>query len=252
MGYINQNAVTETTKYGIWQSAKGYITSPEDQLQSYSDLANTKVKGFRGDLASSTYKVTGKYVAFDGSVQYSIYSLAGKWLGYVDATDQKLATGAQGTIVTDNIGAPYFVTTKKGQTIWSSFDFHKGKSTTAYYQNTYQIRGVYHHANGSDYYSLYDHTGKWMGYINTKNGTQTDKTSGNWQSNNQTVKIAKRGYPIWHRFFNHQVNSTSKLMNKTYRTTGKYHNFNGSWYYSLYSGKTWIGYVNATALRVIK
>ena len=244
VGYINQNAVTVATKAGAWQKASGYVTFGSAKTNAYATTDGNQVKTSGKALAGHTYKVTGKYVGFDGTVKYSIYDNKGKWLGYV--SNVNLTKNAQGTWQPYN---GYFTTTKKGQTMWRNFAYQGGSSTTKYYQDTYQIKGVYYHANGSKYYSLYDNKGKWMGYINASLGSEAKTTGGAWIGNNQTVKITKKGYPLWSGFFTKQLHNTSNLMNQTYKATGKYHNFNGSWYLSLYSGKTWMGYVNATAVK---
>lgn len=246
VGYINQKAVTETTINGKWQSAKGYVTFSDDSVNAYHDLKNTTVLTSASALSGHTYKVTGKYVGFDGTVQYSVYTMAGKWLGYVSGA--KVTQNEQGS------WQPYsgfFTTTKAGKTIWNSFGFQSGNSTTKYLHTTYQIKGVYYHANGTKYYSLYASNGKWMGYINANLGTESKTAGGAWISTHQNVKIAKKNYTIWHGFFTGKSGSTSKMINQIYTVTGKYHHLNGSWYYSLYSGKTWIGYVNAKAVKAL-
>ncbi|WP_390409614.1 GH25 family lysozyme [Lacticaseibacillus jixiensis] len=247
VGYINQKAVTATDQYGAWQSKQGYITFDEAGKTAYRDLAHQTVANKAATLAGHTYRVTGEYRAFSGKVQYSVYTLAGRWLGYVDAANSSLTSNPQGQWVAHN---GYFTTTVKGQKIWSGFDYHSGKSTTTYYQNTYKINGEYFHSNGSKYYSLYDNAGKWMGYVNALNGSETTNAGGAWLKNDQTVKITTKGYPIWRSFFDKQAGSTSSVYGKTYRATGKYHHYNGAWYDSLYSGKTWLGYVNVEALTV--
>lgn len=247
IGYINQNAVTVTNKNGVKQAASGYITFGNSSKIAYSNLDETAVKTSGEKLKGHTYKVTGVYHSYSGQTQYSVYTLNNQWLGYVDASGVKLTANAQGQWVAYS---GYFTTTVKGQTMWSSFGYHGGNSTSTYYQRTYQIKGVYYHTNGAKYYSLYDNYGKWMGYINAGNGFETTSAGGAWIKTRQTVKLTHTGYPIWHGFFSNQVNTTTVLHGKTYTVTGHYHHFNGSWYDSLYSGKKWIGYVNHAAVSV--
>jgi GH25 family lysozyme M1 (1,4-beta-N-acetylmuramidase) len=247
MGYINQNAVTVTDKNGVKQATSGYITFGNANKTGYSNLNDTAVKTSGAKLSGHTYKVTGQYRSYSGKLQYSVYTLKNQWLGYVDGNGVKLTNNAQGQWVAKS---GYFTTTVKGQTMWSSFAYHGGNSTTSYYQQTYKINGVYYHSNGAKYYSLYNNTGKWMGYINAANGTEASNAGGAWIKTNQKVKLTHKGYPIWQGFFSNQVNTTTALYGKTYTVTGHYHHYNGSWYDSLYSGKTWIGYVNAAAVSV--
>ena len=247
MGYVNQDAVTITDKNGIWQPASGYITFKNANDTAYSNLDHTSVKTSGAKLSRHTYKVTGAFRGYSGKLQYSVYTLKNQWLGYVDASDTKLTSNAQGQWIAKS---GYFTTTVKGKTMWNSFAYRDGKSTSNYFQQTYKINGGYYHSNGAKYYSLYNNAGKWMGYVNASDGSESDNASGVWLGVNQKVKLTHRGYWIWNGLFSTKANTTTALYGRTYTVTGHYHHYNGSWYDSLYSGKTWIGYLNADAVSV--
>lgn len=248
-GYINQAGVSVASgTQGAWMKAGGYLTFTDKSVNAYSDFAATAEKTSGASLYGHTYKVTGTYTTFDGVKLYSVYNNDGKWLGYVKASQAKLQANAQGAWIAAN---GYVSTTKKGVTLWSGLNFHNGKSTNSsrYYRKTYQIKGEYWHANGSLYYALYDAKGQLMGYVNAKLVTKVAGQQGQWYSHSGSVEVTSKGYPIWKGFFSDQAGSTSdtKYYRNVYKATGVYYHFNGSTYLSLYSGKTWIGYVNAKA-----
>lgn len=243
-GYINQKAVTVTGKQGVWAKASGYTTFTGGGVSTVTTVGGTSVKTAGNTLAGNTYQITGQYHTFDGKIYYSLYTNRHVWIGYVDSSVIKTTANPQGLWLAHD---SYITTTKKGQKIWSSLKFTSGISTSAYYQITYQVKGMYHHFNGSTYYSLYKAGGHWLGYVNRAFVSEAQGAQGAWLSNSYQVMITSNGYPIWGGFFNHQKSTSNKLRGNTYRATGKYHHFNGSTYLSLYSGKQWIGYINADA-----
>jgi hypothetical protein len=247
VGYINAKSVSVASgSQGTWMAANNYTTFSNANIQAYSDFNLSQVKTAGASLNGHTYHITGMYRRFDGTLLYSLYNNKKQWAGYVNANTIKLG-GAQG-LWTKASG--YFATTQKGVSIWSGFDFghHVSTNSASYYQHTYQITGVYHHFNESTYYSIQNGAGKWLGYVNAAFGKQTNNAQGVWYKHSGKMVVAKGGYPVWQGFFSHQVNTTSKLKGKTYSVTGQYRHVNGSLYYSLYNGKTWIGYVNAAAM----
>lgn len=247
VGYINAKSVSVASgDQGTWMAANTYTTFSNANVQAYGDFNLSQVKTTGASLNGHTYHITGMYRRFDGTLLYSLYNNKHQWAGYVNANAIKLG-GAQG-LWTKASG--YFATTQKGVSIWSGFDFghHVSTNSASYYQHTFQITGVYHHFNGSTYYSIQNGAGKWLGYVNAAFGKQTNNAQGVWYKHSGKMVVAKAGYPVWQGFFSHQVNTTSKLKGKTYSVTGQYRHVNGSLYYSLYNGKTWIGYVNAAAM----
>lgn len=243
-GYINQKAVKNTGKQGAWRATSGYTTFTSSATALTSSVEGTAVKTSAKTLAGNTYKITGMYHTYEGKAIYSVYSNKNAWLGYVDASKIQKTANAQGLWMAHN---GYITTTKKGQKIWSSLKFTSGISTSTYYQITYQVKGMYHHFNGSTYYSLYKNGGHWLGYVNKSFVSEVSGAQGAWLSNNYSVMVTKNGYPVWGTFFGNQKTTSDKLRGNIYRATGKYHHLNGSTYLSLYSGSKWIGYINAAA-----
>ena len=247
VGYINQKAVTEASIDGAWQPATGYVTFANDRTNAYTSLMHTAVRTDGTRLSGHTYKVTGLYRAFSGKVQYSLSATNGQWLGYIDASAVKLSTNPQGQWVAHQ---GYFTTTVKGKMIWSGFDFHRGVSTSSCYQDTYKINGAYHHVNGATYYSLYDHAGKWMGYISSADGGEATDAGGAWINANQHVQIVDHQATVWSSIGVKQISTTAALTAPSYQASGKYHHFDGTWYTSLYLDGKWQGYVSQKALKV--
>ncbi|WP_207696131.1 lysozyme [Enterococcus sp. DIV0212c] len=62
----------------------------------------------------------------------------------------------------------YVTITKKGYSLWSSFNWVKKDTTDNLFNETYLAKGYYSHSNGSRYYSLYDEANVWKGYLNAE------------------------------------------------------------------------------------
>lgn len=133
---------------------------------------------------------------------------------------------------------------KAGYTIWGSLAFTSKKGTTKL-GTDYTAKYYYNHYNGSTYYSLYNKSGKWVGYVN-KNAMTTMKAV----AYNKSVTLTKSGYNLWSSLMFAKAKSTSTILKgKTYTAKYYYQAGNGTIYYSLYDGNTWMGYVNANATK---
>lgn len=245
VGYLNASAVTiAKNQGGIWYKEALYANKKGGSYTLWGNLTFTSKKGTSNSFKTKTVQIKGKYRHFNGSVYYSLYS-GGKWLGYINAKGVATTKNRQGTYQKFN---KYVTINKQNYPTWTSFTFNKKSTSSPKAQYTYLAKGAYYHINGSTYYSLYNSAGKWLGYINAQGATVAKNAGGIWQKANLTRKISKKNYSIWRDLSFKQVKTTTtKLYQKQYRVTGQYRHFNGRLYYSLYSGNTWIGYVNATA-----
>lgn len=245
VGYLNASAVTiAKNQGGIWYKEALYANKKGGSYTLWGNLTFTSKKGTSNSFKTKTVQIKGKYRHFNGSVYYSLYS-GGKWLGYINAKGVATTKNRQGTYQKFN---KYVTINKQNYPTWTSFTFNKKSTSSPKAQYTYLAKGAYYHINGSTYYSLYNSAGKWLGYMNAQGATAAKNAGGIWQKANLTRKISKKNYSIWRDLSFKQVKTTTtKLYQKQYRVTGQYRHFNGRLYYSLYSGNTWIGYVNATA-----
>lgn len=245
VGYLNASTVTiAKNQGGIWYKEALYANKKGGSYTLWGNLTFTSKKGTSNSFKTKTVQIKGKYRHFNGSVYYSLYS-GGKWLGYINAKGVATTKNRQGTYQKFN---KYVTINKQNYPTWTSFTFNKKSTSSPKAQYTYLAKGAYYHINGSTYYSLYNSAGKWLGYINAQGATVAKNAGGIWQKANLTRKISKKNYSIWRDLSFKQVKTTTtKLYQKQYRVTGQYRHFNGRLYYSLYSGNTWIGYVNATA-----
>ncbi|HIX69816.1 MAG TPA: L,D-transpeptidase family protein [Candidatus Enterococcus stercoravium] len=245
VGYLNASAVTiAKNQGGIWYKEALYANKKGGNYTLWGNLTFTSKKGTSNSFKTKTVQIKGKYRHFNGSVYYSLYS-GGKWLGYINAKGVATTKNRQGTYQKFN---KYVTINKQNYPTWTSFTFNKKSTSSPKAQYTYLAKGAYYHINGSTYFSLYNSAGKWLGYMNAQGATVAKNAGGIWQKANLTRKISKKNYSIWRDLSFKQVKTTTtKLYQKQYRVTGQYRHFNGRLYYSLYSGNTWIGYVNATA-----
>lgn len=156
----------------------------------------------------------------------------------------------QGNAITDG---RYVTITKKGYSLWSSFDWNKKDSTDNLFNKTFQAKVRYKHENGSTYFSLYDSNGTWKGYLNSEAASVASGKQGIWLNNDKSVSITKKGYTIWGDInnFSSKTGNTDDHYQKNYYAQGKYNHFTGAVYLSLYDDQMkWIGYLNSEAAAV--
>lgn len=221
---VNQFSIIKSGNYSIWQNF------------------SWKKKYDSQKFLNRTFKVQGEYHHFNGDVYYSLYDLNGVWYGYVNKNATRQTKEAQGEYVSFR----KYVTVKNGnQNTWNSFSWNKKYSQNQLSGETYLAKGIYYHANGDDYYSLYDRNNKWYGYINKKFVTVAPGKQGAYQSFGKYITVTNSNYDLWQNF-NWKSRGKSKwLYQKTYLAKGKYNHFNGSTYYSVYDQNgTWHGYIN--------
>lgn len=248
VGYLNANAVAiAATPGGIWHADNHYVSLTKKNWTIWKDFS-FKSGISTNTLLDQTVHVKGWYRHYNGRKYLSLYNNQGKWLGYLNEDGGKTGKGRGGAWH----GTKQYVTvTKKSWTIWTEFDFKNGRSTSSLYHKTYRVKGWYRHYNGKKYLSLYDHNGKWQGYLNA-NGAKTGKGRGGiWHKTSQYVKVTKSNWSVWTEFDFKSGTSTKPLTKRIFKVKGWYQHYNGKKYYSLYdfSGK-WQGYINAKGTKV--
>lgn len=247
LGYINSDAVVDQSSQGPIHSESYYVTIKSKNYDLWNNFS-FQTKYPAGTFYQHTFLSKGYYLHINGSKYLSLYDLNGKWYGYINANATSIAPGAQGAWLKEN---RYVTLTKKGYPLWQSFFGGYSNSTTSDYQKTYHVTGMYNHANGEIYYSLYDSKGNWHGYVNSKATTVGNGTQGAWIALNQKVKVNVKGYTIWRRFFGGSKTNTTQLFGQTLNVNGQYHCVDGNIYYSLYDTEGgWIGYVNSKAVGI--
>ncbi|WP_407855916.1 hypothetical protein [Enterococcus hailinensis] len=247
-GFVEENTIKKAVNPGgIWHSADYYVSITKNNWTIWKDF-NFKNGNSTKDLYQGTYKVTGYYKHFNGAEYLSIYDNNGDWLGYLNAEGAQVVNDPGGKWNSTN---QYVTITKNNWTIWKDFNFKSGSSTKNLYQRTYRATGWYRHYNGSKYLSIYDNSGKWLGYLNAEGAQVTNNPGGKWNSTSQYATVNKSNWTIWKDFNFKSGSSTKNLYQRTYRATGWYRHYNGSKYLSIYdnSGK-WLGYLNAEGAQV--
>lgn len=150
------------------------------------------------------------------------------------------------------IAAEEYVTiTHTGYPVYASFNFNVKAPISNFYHHTYHVTGLYHHANGSTYLSLYDSANKWIGYINANGVDVGSGQQGAHVADNRYATITSTGYPLYNNF-NWQVRQTGgAVYHQTFHSTGVYHHSSGNTYLSLYDNQgNWQGYINVNGVTV--
>lgn len=236
---------TEATQMKGNTSFKKYVTVTKSNYNVWNNF-NWVKKTDTKQLFNQTYYAKIYYTHPNNTDRYySLYDTNNKWMGYLNTTATKTASGAQGIALNENT---YVTVTKKNYNIYSNFSWKKKNTTNNLYQKTYLAKVKYNHANKSTYYSLYDSKNIWLGYVNASATTKASGAQGKAFGMNQYVTLVKNNYQIYQDFKWTKKNSTTNLLNKTYLVKTQYHHFNGSTYFSLYdAANQWMGYVNAGA-----
>ncbi|WP_162261089.1 GH25 family lysozyme [Lacticaseibacillus camelliae] len=246
-GYINVKGVDVSGgQQGVHFADDRYVTFTHSGYPLYSSFA-WDVRHSGSSVYQNTYHSTGIYHHFNGATYLSLYNGIGAWMGYVNANAVSVASGQQGLW---QAKSGYLMANSSADTIWSSFNFTKGVKTT---KGKYlRVNGMYHHANGSVYYSVYDpNTGAWKGYLNAKAGSFQTTAAGPKQPDNRYVTVTHTGYPLYSSWNWAIIHTGSSVYHQTFHSTGIYHHINGGTYLSLYDvNGIWAGWINANAVEV--
>lgn len=147
-----------------------------------------------------------------------------------------------------------YATVVKKYNMYSNFGWNVSVEAADNYEKTYRINGMYHHSNGSTYYSLYGgSSGKWYGYINAnavKVSSNLTKQGAAMPASGYATVV--NNYDIWGNFNWKKNLSAVQAYEKTYQIKYKYSYCDGRIFYSLYDyNGVWIGYINAKGVKVV-
>ena len=248
-GYLNSDAMTLSDKaQGNYMSDGRYVSISQKDVPVWSNFD----WGQRNNttwLYQNTYLAKGRYNHFNGKTYVSLFDGQDNWQGYVEETATRKANGRQGNYIADG---RYVTINKKGYNTWSNFSWKELHTTDELYGKTYQARGRYQHINGSTYYSLFDHKGNWQGYLSEK-AVVTSTIDGAYVSDKHYVTIDSPSKVMYSNFSGKVRKTTQEMFHQTYEVRGKYTNFSGHTYYSLYDNKgIWQGYTFDNAFKRAK
>lgn len=165
MGYLPEYRADKVTKLqGVAHSTKQYVSLKSKNYTIWNGFDFKTVRHYSKNYYQKTYLVKTYYNHYNGNRYDSLYDSKGKWFGYINAAGVSVGKGAQGAAVSANKR----VTVKsKNYYTYSNFNWKKKSKSSSLYNKKYTVKTIYHHANGSVYYSLFSGS-KWMGYINAK------------------------------------------------------------------------------------
>lgn len=205
------------------------------------------------NLFNQTVFVKFKYDHSNGSSYYSLYNQKNEWLGYVNSKAVKMASGKQG----NGIKVNKTVQVKENNyPIHQNFGWKKKNDSKNLKNQSLTVKYEYNHFNGSTYYSLYNQTGDWEGYINQKGVTENIEKAKPAQGDaikvNKYVTVANGNYDMYRNFSWKKKNKASSFINQTLEVKYEYHHQNGMTYYSTYDNQgEWQGYINAKAAKEV-
>ncbi|MFY8331283.1 polysaccharide deacetylase family protein [Vagococcus carniphilus] len=244
LGYINANGTTIAEgAQGSYYSYNKFVTIKSKNYDFWNSFKWSK-RGSSSSVVNQTFKARGIYYHFNGSKYLSVYDNKGKWLGYINQNAASVAKGPQGSYQNFN---KYVSVTTSNYSIWQNFDWKKKSSTKNYRNQTLHAKGIYRHYNGEAYYSLYNNKKQWLGYVNKNGVSLAEGRQGIYHSYWKNVTFSSSNYPVWRDFNWKKQNTSFKVSGKTLMARGIYYHFNGSSYYTIYNGNTWVGYINVNA-----
>ncbi|OJG97627.1 hypothetical protein RV18_GL000695 [Enterococcus termitis] len=159
-GYLNSSAAKEVKA----ESFNKDVTVTKEGFTTWGNFYFSNKKGNTKGALGKVYKAKYTYTLGNGVKYYSLYNFDGSWAGYLNANAAKeLKAEAYNKEIT---------IAKEGYTIWSNFYFSSKKgNTTGKLKTKYNAKYVYTLGNGVKYYSLYNTSNVWSGYLNTGAGT---------------------------------------------------------------------------------
>ncbi|MGF2142515.1 hypothetical protein ACQUD9_07570 [Vagococcus fluvialis] len=246
IGYVEESdLIVSSGRQGPFNATDKYVIISKNNYSIYQNFS-WSVKNNTSKLMNNTYRVKGFYRHFNGLIYYSLYDGKGTWQGYVNQGAAKETQNAHGEFIGSN---KYVTISNKNYPTYNSFNWNVRHNSGKLFEQTFRVKGYYHHFNGSIYYSLYDNQNKWYGYINKNAVKEGNGRQGSYIAENQYVTVTNPNYDVWQNFDWRKKGKSNVLHQKTYFVKGKYNHFNGSTYYSLYdNGGNWQGYVNANAV----
>src|SRR5699024_4584661 len=164
VGYINGTG-TELDKNngaGNYHSYGKYVTIKTKNYEIWQDF-KWVYRDSSANYHGQVLQARGYYNHYNGNRYLSLYDNKGKWVGYINENGTQFVNGPQGnyhdlgTVITIN---------SKNYDIWQNFNWKKKDTSKNRYHEDLNAKGIYHHFNGSNYLSLYNDKGKWVGYIN--------------------------------------------------------------------------------------
>lgn len=253
-GYVNLRATKLATNGGAgnFHRYDKYVTIQSNDYDLWQNF-NWQKRDHSSNYHKKVLHARGYYDHFNGSRYFSLYDREGCWVGYIDAAATKLsATGAG-----DYHSYGQQVTLRSQQApIFENFSWRKRPDAANYFDRTVQARGYYNHFNGNRYFSLYENTGHWIGYIDEQatipfnqdlQGTVPDKKL--------VVTMTEKEYTLWQNFDWLKKGSSNPYVNLDLEVKAIWAHPNGSTYLSLFNMQgEWLGYVNqaATNLELIR
>lgn len=248
---ISSMGMTDGVAYAAKSDVKGPNKVSRDGVvvkKGYTLWQNFdwKKKGSSTSLLNKKVHVKYAYKHKNGSLYYSVYNTQDTWLGYINSNGIKLTKGEQGPAI--KFGK-YVTITNKNYNIYSNFNWRKKSVSADYMTTTLEARYQYKHVNGDTYYSLYDATGEWVGYINGRATQVGNNEFGGAVYYNKYVMFEQNDYSVPVLYSDLAATKIKKMGNdiadKPYLAKYVYAHFNSYYVYSLYdyNGK-WVGYTS--------
>lgn len=223
------------------QTLNKYVTVTSASGSLWQNFSWTK-KANVSSLYHHTVLAKYAYSNANGSTYYSLYNAKGTWLGYINAGYVKVGSGQEGVAVAAN---SYVTITATSGSIWQNFNWTEKAKAASLTNHTALVKGVYYHYNGSQYYSLYTTTGKWLGYINSQGTKVINNAHGSGVAIDKWVTVTSNSGSFWKNFDFDKKGNLSSRYHQTLHAERIYYDANGSSYYSMYTKSgTWVGYMN--------
>lgn len=243
-GYVeSSNVQVASGPEGSYQSTNKYVSIVKNNYSIWKNFSWHKMNTSQ-DIFKRTFLVKGMYQHYSGGIYYSLYDTKGTWYGYINAQATKAVSSENGEY--QQFGQYMTITSHDYDTL-HNFSGKILHSNSKVLNQTYQARGKYENANGTTYYSLYNKSGTWMGYIPSEAGAVSSGGQGAYQHHGKHVTVTRNNYILWRNFgFKNKMPKTTNYSGKTLLAKGKYNHYNGYVYYSLYDNQNkWLGYINA-------
>lgn len=240
LGYINVKGVEIQGDQGPAHSFNQYFVLTNTTQAIYTSF-NWEQRTDSEKYLNKTLLAKEVYHHMNGLDYYSLYDGQNKRIGYIPANAGKIFGSPSGQWYS----ADKYIKATGKYAAYSDFTKTIKNTASSLKDKQFKVTGLYYHFNGKTYYSIYDTSGKWFGYLESRGGEELPN-QGAYHNFNQYVSITLQNQPIYSSFGWRVVGNTNSHFQKTFLAKGIYYHKNGKSYYSLYDheGK-WLGYTEA-------
>ncbi|MEY8599962.1 trypsin-like serine peptidase [Staphylococcus shinii] len=157
----NLKLIKNWTSIPVGHAYNKNVTVSKSNISVWNDFQFLNKKPLTHIKVGNVYKAKYIYKHNNGQTYLSLYDNKNKWIGYFNRRD---VYDLKGTLLNKKVKI-----SKNNYVIWDSFFLdNKINLSKDFYGKTLNAKYSYKLGNKEEFYSLYDDSNKWIGYLNKK------------------------------------------------------------------------------------